>query len=80
MESNWRWNVANLGMSLTSWRLAAWYPRNDPSPHVWLVEQDDPTYWYFYVTAPGQLPTITGVVPKTGPYPGTWNVQPDHGV
>lgn len=80
MESNWRWNVANLGMSNSWWRLAAGYPRGAPATTVFMVDVGDPLYWYFYSTVPGQLPIINGVVPRTGHFPGTWNVQPDNGV
>lgn len=70
MESNWRFNVADLGYALSDWELAA---RRVVGPQVQYVvkRQGFAGFWFLYVvSSPGTLPVLNSVhrVPSTHPH------------
>lgn len=80
MESNWRWNVADVGMSLSNWELAARF-LDDPSL---LLVSDPPLpanrLRLYVIPAPGQLPVAVGFWVRTPPgsrFPAGAAVEPD---
>lgn len=80
MESNWRWNVFELGMHRSDWQLAArWAVQPVPGLTFYVVKTPT-TFEAWYVPAPGQLPLFfwsTAIPSGLGGFPYTWPVDPD---
>lgn len=69
MESNWRLNVALLGMSFTGWRLAARVVGN-PIPFFIVANDDHPGFQELWrQPAPGQLPVFVARQPIPPAFP-----------
>lgn len=80
MESDWRFNVWNYGMQLSTWVLCA--RRFPPIPGVLLVKRSDtPTrYWLYQLPAPGQVPVVLSnhpILPTNPRFPYGILVNPD---
>lgn len=80
MESNWRFNVADFGMSSSNWRLSARYVE---FPQFILVNPAPPflnRYRIFQDAGPGQVPTFVALVnigPGNPHFPYGNVVEPD---
>jgi hypothetical protein len=70
LESNWRYNVADLGMSLSSWELAARVAGTPFSLWIVQVNNNPGNYEIWHVPAPMQLPVhvATVAIPTTHPH------------
>jgi len=80
LESNWRWNVADQGMSLTNWRLAARLLEDPEVLMVGIGPADERKYQAWFNATPTDLPTALGpvqVAPGTDGFPYGEAVLPD---
>lgn len=77
MESNWRWNVWDLGLWGGPYTLIA--RLNAPTFYpTYLAQSTVPGFWFqFVITAPGQLPSNVIGVASFPSFPGGYPVFPD---
>jgi len=80
LESNWRWNVAELGMQGTDWELAAEIPEPVFGQFYLVKRKGSLRGWVYYVLDPDQLPTLWlsfVLTPAMGHFPWGEIVNPD---
>lgn len=78
MESNWRMNVREVGMTCSDWQLAARIPDSFLGS-VYVVKRDVlPRRKWYYLCLPGGLPTLFGsTFNPPGNFPWGEDVVPD---
>jgi len=80
LESNWRWNVAEFGMSLTDWRLVA---RIDGTFGLLYVVKESATQWGLWrrnvPSFPNELVRFNGpfAIGAGARFPYGLSVEPD---
>jgi len=80
VESNWRWNIPNLGMSHGDWQLCARFVESPPFT-AWMVKRGNsnvPEVWE--TSGPDQLPVYAFSFPEEPAdvhFPWGYDVEPD---
>lgn len=78
MESRWRQNVADLGMSYTDWKLCARMEVSFLGYPTYLVRGSDPDTVGMFHPLPGEVLSFEYLGPFTvARFPGPFEVEPD---
>jgi len=79
LESNWRYNVPDVGMAYSNWRKAARYVVQPPFRIRWVVQVDDNVFGEVWQQDfAGELPHRIPNFNLPGKFPYLQVVEPDH--
>jgi len=80
LESNWRFNVWDLGMSFSGWRLAARVFEGADENYIVATSDLGPGRYGIYLYIPGEVPELLfnrPILPGAPHFPYNWDVLPD---